>query len=232
MGNHNREIMTKNKNDLRVLENMYINGKIDNLDELIKERKEELLNKLVEYRDTMVTTKYTTKGDKYTVPNINPIIMQNYFFKSINPIANREPQYNAEKLAIVFQLYTEIVGEINAKVGNFIPNISSFCLFAGLTTSTFNNYKRSTDEDMRVVYDKISDYCFNSNVTLAQTGQLSEKSTIYRMNVEQSKSERGEAQIHIHTDGLNMGVIQDRLKELQEFNDKKANAIEVKDGKK
>lgn len=211
---------------------MYINSKIDNLDELIKDRKEELVGSLVSYKENMTKTVYTTKGNSFKVPNINPIIIQNYFFKSINPIANREPMYNAEKLAIVFQLYVEIVGEVNQKIGNFIPNISSFCLFAGLTTSTFKGYSRSTDEDLRIIYEKINDYCFNSNVTLAQTGELSEKSTIYRMKIEQNKSERGEAQIHIHTDGLNMGMIQDRLKELQEFNDKKSNAIEVKNGKK
>lgn len=228
----NREIMSKNKQDLRVLENMFITSKIDNLEELIKERKEELVGSLIEYKEEMLRTVYDKKGEEHQVLKINPLVMQNYFFKSINPIANREPAYNAEKLAIVFQLYVEIVEEVNKKVGDFIPNVSSFCSFAGLTTSTFNSYKRSNDEDLRIVYEKISDYCFNSNVTLAQVGQLSEKSTIYRMNAEQNKKESAEPQIHIHADGLNMGMIKDRLKELQEFNEKKTSAIEVKDGEK
>lgn len=221
----NRDIERKNKRNLRELEQVYVNGTLSNLKEIVEEKKKELEDKLIRYSEENRTTKYTKKGEAYEIPNLNPIIIQNYFFKSINPIGNREPEYNAEKLAIIFELYSDIVSEINSKIGDFIPNISSFCLFAGITTQTFKNYKRSTDLDLRTIYEKINDYCFNSNLTLAQSGKLSEKSTIYRMKVEEDKSEKSEPQIHIHADTLDMEMVNRRLKEIQDFNLIKSNSI-------
>lgn len=228
----NREIASKNKQELRELEQVYVDGTLSNLDEIIEKKKEILIKKIENYNQEHLITKYSKKGESYEVVNLNPIILQNYFFKSINPIGNREPKYNAEKLAIVFELYSDIVEGINSKIGNFVPNISSFCLFAGITTQTFKNYKNSQDIDLRTVYEKINDYCFNSNITLAQTGNLSEKSTIYRMKVEEEKGEKSEPQIHIHTDSLNMDEVNKRLKEIQDFNNVKANSIKVESEEK
>lgn len=230
--NKNREIMINNKHELRTLESMYVNSKIDNLEEIVEEKKNELTDKLIEYRDTIQETKVTKYGDTYKVPNLNPLIIQRYFFKSINPIGSREPDYNAEKIGIVFDLYSEIITQINIEIGEFIPNISSFCTFAGITTSTFNNYRKSTDVDMRVICEKISDYCFDSNITLAQKGKVSEKSTIYRMKVEQDKSEKAEPQIHIHANDLDVDLVKDRLKELENFNKVKESSIRVESKEK
>ena len=121
----------------------------------------------------------------------------------------------------MWQLYEEMVGHINAKIGVLVPSLTNFCSFAGIRLSTFKNYKNSVDEDMRVVVEKIEDGCFDSNVTMSQMGYIKERSTVYRMKSEQEKIEKETPQIHIHENGVNLGDINRRLAELQGFTQKK-----------
>ena len=221
----NREEGMQIKSDLRTLESMYVNSKIDNLEEVVEEKKNELAGKLIEY-------KIKVQDGTFDGSNLNPLVIQSYFFKSITPIQSREPEYNAEKLGIVFELYSEIITEVNMQLGEFLPTISGFCTFAGITTATYKNYRKSSDIDMRTVCEKISDYCFDSNISLAQKGKLSEKSTIYRMKVEQDKSEKAEPQIHIHANDLDLGMVKDRLKELEDFNRNKEKYVKAESKEK
>jgi hypothetical protein len=63
---------------------------------------------------------------------------------------------------------------------------------------------------------------------MAQRGAVAEKSTIYRMKVEEDRGEKAAPQIHLHGYDLNMDIVKDRLKELEEFNELKKNAIIAK----
>lgn len=224
----NKQIKANNKIEVRDLEAMYVNGKIDNLDRIVKDRKESLIKRIEYYQRQMKRKERDKKGKEIEALNVSPFVLQNYFFKSINPIGNKEPMYNAEKLSIVWDLYCEIVTEINMRIGDFMPNISSFCIFAGITTNTFKRYNKSVDSDMVTICEKINDYCFDSNITMAQRGVVAEKSTIYRMKIEEDRGEKAAPQIHLHGNDLNMDIVKDRLKELEEFNELKKNAIEVK----
>jgi hypothetical protein len=224
---NNKIIRAENKQELRQLENMYVNSQIDNLDLLVQEKKDELTDKLIKYQEDFKVKKYNKDGYPYYTVNINPIVIQRYFFKTINPIGNREPAYNAEKLAIVWDLYNEIVLGVNAQIGEFIPNLTGFCTFAGITLSTFKSWKRSNDPDMRIIVEKINDMCFDTNVTMAQMGSVRERSTIYRMKSEQERAEKEQPQIHIHNEGVDFNAIDKRLKELQGFNERKSKVIEV-----
>lgn len=233
---NNREIRHENKLALRELEDVYVNGKLDNLDEIVNKKKEELVNALEEYNNKFSTIEYDKNDLPHKIINLNPIIIQNYFFKSLSGFTNKEPKYNAEKLGIVFTLYQDIVAQINAEIGTFTPTLTSFCNFIGLTLSTFrNSCGNSDDPDMKVVFEKINDYCFDANISLAQRGKLSEKSTIYRMKSEQERGEKSTPEIHIHTktEALDMESALSRLKELSKLNNINAESSEVidKDGK-
>ena len=215
----NKLIRKENKEQLTQLEKMYVDGVIDNLDRIVAEKKQELVTKLQQF--------YIDTENK---PEIrSPYIISSYFFKSINPLANHEPKNSAEKLAIVWGLYEDILEEINLKIGRLMPSLSSFCKFAGITLSTFKGYKNSPDEGMRILVEKVSDTCFDSQVTMAQVGLIKERSTVYRMKSEQERIEKETPAIHIHQDTVDMGSIVNRLKEIKQFNYKK-NALEVEGG--
>lgn len=215
----NSEVRMENKRQLRDLEKMYVDGVIDNLDQIVEERKNDLVLQLQNF--------YNKLEQK---PNLrNPFIINSYFFKSINPMSNCEPKYTAEKLGIVWDLYNHILCEVNMEIGEVLPTLSNFCKFAGITLSTFKTYKNSPDEAMRIVIEKISDSCFDTQVTMAQIGAVKERSTIYRMKAEQERVEKETPAIHIHQEAVDLGEIANRLKEIKQYNSKK-NAIEVEGG--
>lgn len=191
------------------------------LEKAVEEKRKEIENKLIKFFDENKSKKYNKDGVAYDVPNTNPIVIQKYFFQSINPLVNVEPKYSAEKLGIVWQLYEEMIGKISAKIGVIVPSLSNFCNFAGIRLSTFKQYKQSVDEDMRIVVEKIEDGCFDSNLTLAQLGYIKERSTVYRMKSEQERVEKEMPAIHIHNEGVDLGDINRRLQELKGFKEKK-----------
>jgi len=191
------------------------------LEKAVEEKRKEIEDKLIKFFDENKSKKYNKDGVAYDVPNTNPIVIQKYFFQSINPLVNVEPKYSAEKLGIVWQLYEEMVGKISAKIGVIVPSLSNFCNFAGIRLSTFKQYKQSVDEDMRIVVEKIEDGCFDSNLTLAQLGYIKERSTVYRMKSEQERVEKEMPAIHIHNEGVDLGDINRRLQELKGFKEKK-----------
>lgn len=223
---YNQGVRIENKQAVRVIEKEYVDNVLGGLDKAVAEKREEIENKLIEYFNENKRKEYTKEGTMYEVANTNPIVIQKYFFQSINPLVNVEPKYSAEKLGIVWQLYEEMVGKINAKVGVIVPSLSSFCSFAGIRLSTFKQYKQSVDEDMRIVVEKIEDGCFDSNLTLAQLGYIKERSTVYRMKSEQERVEKETPTIHIHNEGVDLGEINKRINELKGFSEKKQ-AIEV-----
>lgn len=229
----NKEIRVKNKQAVRKVERQYVDGVLVNLEEVIQEKRKEIEDKLTRYCEENKVTAYTKDGTSYEKPNTNPILIQKYFFQSINPLVNVEPMYSPEKLGIVWQLYEEMVGKVSSQIGMIIPNLSSFCSFAGIRLSTFKSYKKSLDEDFRIVVEKIEDGCYDSNLTLAQMGYIKERSTVYRMKSEQERVEKEMPDIHIHEgNNINLGDIRSRLDELKGFNEKKRVVEgEIVDGK-
>ena len=100
-----KEIVTQN--EMRDLEQFYTEGKVDNMLSKIEEKKQELIEDMVNYAANHTKP---CKWDKDGCPidykvEMNPLVINNYFFKSIIPIQSQEPQYNAEKLALVFDYY-------------------------------------------------------------------------------------------------------------------------------
>lgn len=211
----NQEVRIKNKQEIRVIEQGYVDDEFRDLTAIVEAKRQEIEKKLIEYTKGFTVTKYTKDGDPYEVPNTNPLLIQKYFFQSINPLVNVEPEYSAEKLGIIWQLYEEMIGKVNAQIGILVPNLSSFCSFAGIRLATFKSYKNSLDEGMRIVVEKIEDGCFDSNVMLAQMGYVKERSTVYRMKSEQERVEKEAPQIHIHNDNVDLDMVQKRLEQLK-----------------
>lgn len=223
---YNKDVRIKNKQEVRMIEKSYVDNELGGLESIVAIKRQEIEDKLIKFVEENKIKKYNKDGDPYEIPNTNPIVIQKYFFQSINPLVNVEPMYSAEKLGIVWQLYEEMIGVISGKLGVIIPNLSSFCAFAGIRLSTFKKYKQSLDEDMRIVVEKIEDGCFDSNLTLAQMGYIKERSTVYRMKSEQEKVEKEAPVIHLHNESVDLAAIQRRIRETKGFSEKKK-AIEV-----
>ncbi len=206
----NREIQLSNQNKLRELEQMYVENKIDKMFENIEAKKQELIQGMIEYaKNHEKECKWTKDGDPIDWKvEINPLVINNYFFKSIVPITSQEPQYNAEKLGMVFDYYCEILAEINDKIGNFPSSLTLFCKFAGITLYTLKKYKNSDDYSMRVVTEKIYDQIGDENITMSQMGVVRERTTLFKMKSQNEMVEKAQPQVKVN---VNAEIDLDRI---------------------
>ena len=217
---HEEMAIIESKNEeLQQLKEFYVTNEISNLPQIIDERKNDLVDKLTNF------AKEHTKPVKWDKDGIaidygvifSPITIQQYFFKSVNPINSIIPDYNAEKLSLIYEYYCYLIAEINDKIGNFPSSINSFCKLAGITQFQLKNIKNnSPDLALRIVAEKIFDEIGDNNITLAQMGLASEKTTIFKMQTQNEIIEKvqpnvnvninqtiGEEEIQIITDRIN-----------------------------
>lgn len=218
----------EDKLEVKELQNFYVNSTISNLPELVEERQLLLLDQVNEYILNNNKKRYNKNGDLYYELKVNPIVINKYFFSSLSPLSGYQPKYSSESLSIVFNLYEEICSAVNEKIGNYLPTISNFCKFAGISTTTFSNYCDSTDLSMRILTDKVLDYCFDSSVTASQLGMAKESITKYRMKTELGKIEKETPTVHIHAENIvDMKDVTERLDNLISYNKKKVVEAEV-----
>lgn len=218
------EIIKSNHTEIRKLEEFYVTNKIEDMLGIIEEKKEALVAEMVNYANTH---KETVKWDKDGAPlayevKINPLVINNYFFKPLVPITCQEPLYNAEKLGMIFDYYCEILAEVNDKIGNFPSSLTSFCKFAGITLSTLRTYKNSTDLNMRIVVEKIYDQIGDENITMSQMGVIRERSTIFKMKAQNEIIEKEQPKVNINiTEVPDLDRINERLNKYRNFAKKK-----------
>lgn len=222
---NNIEIQKENQNNLRELEQFYVEGKVENMLTTIQEKKEQLVQDMIDYaKKHEVECKWTKDGDPIDWKvEINPLVISNYFFKPIIPITSQEPIYNAEKLGMVFDYYCELLAEVNDKIGNFPSSLTLFCKFAGITLSTLRRYKSSEDYSMRVVAEKIYDQIGDENITMSQMGVVREKSTIFKMKAQNEITEKVQPNVNISVKAIDVDFdkINERIANYSNFTKKK-----------
>ena len=220
----NYEIEASKVNDLRELEQDFINDKISNMMNSIEAKKEELIGEMQIYaEENKIPVKWDEDGNgtKYET-RVNPLVITNYFFKPIIPITSQEPIYNAEKLGMVFDYYCDLIAEVNNKIGYFPSSLTSFCKLAGITLSTLRNYKNSADLSMRIVAEKIYDQIGDDNITLSQLGAVRERTTIFKMKSQNELVEKEQPKVSINiVEKPDYERIQERLDKYKYFANKK-----------
>ena len=221
----NKEIQKQNQNNLRELEQFYVEGKVDDMLTTIQERKKQLVDDMIKYaNEHLEAVKWDKDGCVLAREvKINPLVITNYFFKPIIPITSQEPIYNAEKLGMVFDYYCELLAEVNDKIGNFPSSLTLFCRFSGITLNTLRRYKNSDDYSMRVVAEKIYDQIGDENITMSQMGVVRERSTIFKMKSQNEITEKVQPNVNISvkTVDIDLDRINERLANYSNFAKKK-----------
>lgn len=213
-------------NKTRELEQFYSENKVDNMLERIEEEKERITKEMIEYANKHTeAVKWTRDGDIIAEEvKINPLVVSNYFFKPIISIGSVEPEYNAEKLALVFDYYCYLITEVNDKIGKFPSSLTSFCKLAGITLSTLRNYRNSADMNMRIIAEKIYDQIGDTNITMSQLGMLNEKTTIFKMKAQNEIFEKEQPKVHINIiEQPDLEQITNRINKYKNFATKKGN---------
>lgn len=220
------------KNEVVALEKFCVSATLDNLDDLMLQKEQELVNKLQEYQKLMTVEIKNDYGEVIDTirKDYNPYLVSTFFFKSINPLSNIEPQYSSEKLAAVWSLYMHFIEQVNINVGPFQPTLSHFAKFAGISTYTLKSYRNSADIQMQTIANKIFDETFDSNVLLAQNKILSNRSTELRVKVENEVQEKPQVKVNVNVNQeVDLNQISARLNEISNFSKAKSkmNQVEV-----
>ena len=221
---NNAIIKKQNQNDLRQLEQDFVDAKIEQMQDYIENRKQEITKQLVEFGESH---RQPTKWDKDGIPieygvMLKPVVINNYFFKSICPIGSVEPMYNAEKLSLVFDYYNYILAEINDKLGDYPSSLTSFCKLSGITTNTLRNYRASDDLNMRIIVDKIYDQVGDDNITMGQLGITKERTTMFKLRSQNEITEAERPSVNINiTEKVDTKAIEDRISKYSKLIDKK-----------
>lgn len=192
----------------------------EKLNSIVKTKKEELESKLDEFILKYRKTTIDRQGNE--VEATNPYLISTYFFKPINPINNVEPIYASEQLALVYNLYSYIVEQINLSGMTFQPTLSHFAKFSGLTLSKFNELKSSPDEAMRVLIERINYDIFDANVMLSQHGVVSNPATEYRMKIENEMIPKKAPSINVNvkTKEVDLDKINARIASIRQITSK------------
>lgn len=220
----NLELEQEEANSLRELEKFYTTGQIENLQNNINKYKEKLVGEMIEYaKEHEKCVKWSKDGDELDFSvEINPIVINNRFFKPIISIGCQEPEYNAEKLSLVYDFYCDILAEVNDKIGNFPSSLTSFCKFAGITSYTLKTYRNSSDLNMRIIAEKIYDQIGDENITMSQMGIARERTTIFKLKAQNELVEKEQPKISINiTEKPDMDRINERLNKYKVFANKK-----------
>lgn len=225
----NNDVEIKSK--ITTLEKFYVNAQLDNLPELVEECKNNIVKKIIDYKE-LYTEKYTdSKGNEKEKPlKVTPFVASNYFFRSINNLQNIEPQYSGEHLSILWNLYLYMVEQVNLNLCEFTPNISHFCKFIGITTTGLKKMLKSPDEGIRVVVEKIYDACYDEQMTMSELGKYNARATTFRMKSEMNIVEKEAPQVVVNVSATNYDDVNKRLNELFGF-DKRVTEAEYENKK-
>ena len=218
------QVRKKNQNKTRELEKFYTEGKVEDILANLEKRKKELVEDMIKYaKEHEVPCRWDKDGDaiKWKV-DYNPFVVENVFFKSIVPIGCQEPDYNAEKLALAYDFYCQLLVEVNNNIGQYPASLTSFCHFAGITLNTLRLYRNSPDLAMRTIAEKIYDQIGDTNITMSQLGIVKERSTLFKMKSQNEIVEKEQPKVNINiVEAPDMDKIEERINKYRSYVDKK-----------
>ena len=140
------------------------------------------------------------------------------------------PKYTADEMQIIFDYYKEAMVAVNRQFV-YPPTKENFCAFAGISTSAYNSYLNSTDEDKQEIMIMIDDFIREGMLTGAQVGELKEITTLFRGKTAHGMVEATAPIIVEHKHETSTSEIQRRLEALRQGQSFKSIELKaVKDG--
>lgn len=219
-----KEMQLNNKTQVKKLEQDYIDDMVKKMPQYIETQKAKIIKEITDYAEkNVVACKWDKEGNPVAYKTkVNPLVINNYFFKSITDINCVEPLYSPEQLGLIYDYYCFLIAEINDKIGYYPPSLTSFCKLSSLTLATLRNYRNSSDLSMRIVAEKIYDQISDENITLSQLGNVRERSTIFKLKSQNELVEKEQPKVSINiTEKPDYDRIQERLNKYKNFANKK-----------
>lgn len=185
--------------EIRELENFFVNGTVADITKTLETLKEDKVNQMIDYARLHEKPIFNFKtGDVIgTKIEMNPIVVNNMFFKTICPLGSKTPLYNAEQMALLYEYYLELVTQVNDKIGDFPTSLASFCKLIGISTRELKEYRNSYDMDMRTIVEKIYDEIGDNNLSMAQLGIVKGTPTVFKLKTQNEMVEKNAPNVNI-----------------------------------
>lgn len=156
--------------------------------------------------DLIYKLKHVETGKNLSIIELKNLISQ----KNVIGIS---PKYNNTELAILFDYYKQFIIKIN-EVQYYLPTKKNFCSFAGISSTTYDNYKQSDDSERREIMQMIDDYITDLQLTASQNGDIKEVSTIFRGKTEHGMVEATAPIVIQHKAETNINKIKAQIEAL------------------
>ena len=164
--NENRDKKELEKNKMiKKIQDEYKEMLLPNL----KEKTEEITQKILK--------KFETRGEQVNSVEILSTIAKRSLVDVATGNAN---SYTTQEIMIAFNLYIEMIDKIQ-KYKNFPPTVETFCLFLGISRSTYNNWL--ADPLRKEAMDYIHSYLLGVLANGGLIGEVKEKSAMYQQKV-------------------------------------------------
>lgn len=164
----------------------------------------------LEKRLDMITTQISVQEEVQGLSSIEI----NEMLRPHNLIGSN-PKYSADQLRIIFDYYREALVAINRKF-KYPPSKENFCAFAGMSTSTYNKYLTSPNEEMQELMLMIDDYIRENMLTSAQIGETREITTMFRGKTAHGMVEASSPVVVEHRTETDLTKIQQMIQRVQE----------------
>ncbi len=180
----------------------------DNLEENIKQRLDELTQKLNQ----------TKSGRNFSIIELKSLIsMKNYAGVSV--------KYNNSELLILFDYYKKFIEKIN-ETQQYLPTKKNFCSFIGVSSVSYDNWRQSEDSERREIMQMIDDYITDIMLTSAQNGDIKEITTMFKAKTEHGYVEATAPIVIEHKTETNLDAIRKQIEALNKG--KSLKGIELK----
>lgn len=171
------------------------------------------------YAKTHTKPKFDKNGNKIDVyVDYNPLVVAEKFFKRLYKPKEGVILYTSEQLKEFYELYRELVMEVNDKIGTFPTSLPTFCKLIGITVEVLKQYRETSNLEMKKTIDTIYDEINDDNLFLSQLGQASEKSTIFKLKSINEVTEKKAPNVNVNLKGvINQAKYDAKLEKYQDL---------------
>ena len=181
--------------------------------------KKERIDGIIEYAESHKKIKYDRNGSPIgTFVDYNPIVVSEKFFKKLFTSKEGVLLYTSEQLNEFYELYRELVIEVNDKIGTFPTSLPTFCKLIGITVEVLKQYRDTANLEMKKTIDRIYDEINDDNLFLSQLGQASEKSTMFKLKSINEVTEKKAPNVNVNLKGvINQAKYDAKLEKYQDL---------------
>ena len=185
----------------------------------IDDIKKQVNDKIVDFSNKYVNVKYDKYGNEEKTAN--PMAIKSYFFEMPQNDFSATPIYSEGQMNYFYTMFVYIIEQINLNICPFAADIKDFCKMTNLSNEALAKYKDEGSNEMKMIIEKLYDYCRDSNLTLAQNKIFNASITTFKAKSELDITEKQAPKVSVQVQTkVPLEMINERLAIIRKFDNK------------